>query len=264
MTTTAGELLAASVAELAAGTRAGRGPALADEPDAIHQLRTTVRRLRNLLAVFDRCFDPAAAEELGAALASYGSLLGECRDLEVRAADARAALAVLDLTAELGPVVVEPLERVRAAAHEVLLAWHDGPEAAALDALLDRWADAPPLTRRASRPARKLARKAVRRQLRRVGKRADRGAEHDLRKAARRLRHLADVVSPVHPDAAALGRLGHRVQGVLGDVRDAELLAEHARRCGAEPLAAYAGQAAVLARAGLAEPLTALRAEADS
>lgn len=264
MSATAGDLLTSVAADLATGIRAGRPAALADEPDAVHRLRTTVRRLRNLLAAFRRCFDTAEAAELGAALASYGSLLGECRDLEVRAADARAALAALGLADELEPTVVAPLERVHAAAHAQLVAWHAGPDAAALDALLDRWSQAPPLRRRARRPAGATARKAVRRQVRRVLRRADRGAEHDLRKAARRLRHTADAVASVRPDAATLGRLGHRVQGVLGDVRDAQLLAEHARRCGAEPLAAYAEQAADVARAGLAEPLGALRARADS
>lgn len=263
-TSTAGELLTSVVADLAAGIRYGRAAALVDEPDAVHQLRTTVRRLRNLLAAFRRCFDPAAAAELGAALASYGGLLGECRDLEVRAADARAALGTLGLTEELGPVVVAPLERVHAAAHAVLVDWHAGPGAAALDVLLDGWAHDPPLTKRARRPAAKVARRAVRRQVRRVLARADRHQEHDLRKAARRLRHTADAVASACPEAAAPGKLGHRVQGVLGDHRDALLLAEHARRCGAEPLAAYAEQVAAVALAGLAEPLAALRERADS
>ncbi|MEV5002586.1 CHAD domain-containing protein [Nocardioides sp. LML1-1-1.1] len=264
MSATAGDLLGSVVADLATGIRRDRPAALADEPDAVHQLRTTVRRLRNLLAAFRRCFDSAGADELGAALASYGSLLGECRDLEVRAADARAALVVLGLTDAWEPTVVAPLERVHAAARARLVAWHAGPDAAALDALLERWVQDPPLRKRARRPAGTTARKAVRRQVRRVLRRAEQGAEHDLRKAARRLRHTADAVASVHPDAAALGRLGHRVQGVLGDARDAQLLAEHARRCGAEPLAAYAEQAAAVARAHLAEPLDALRAKADS
>lgn len=264
MKTTTGDLLSAVVAELATEIRAGRAAALADEPDAVHHLRTTVRRLRNLLAAFRRCFDTAEAAGLGAALASYGGLLGECRDLEVRAADARAALEALGLTEALEPTLVAPLERVHAAAHAQLVAWHAGPDVAVLDALLDRWAQEPPLTKRARRPAAKVARTAVRRQVRRVLARADRSQEHDLRKAARRLRHTAEAVSSVHPDAATPGGLGHRIQGVLGDARDARLLAEHARRCGAEPVAAYAEQAAAVARAGLAEPLGALRAEADS
>lgn len=239
--TTAGDMLTAAISDLAGEIRDGRDAAVADDPDAVHQLRTAVRRLRNLLAAFRRCFDPDAAAELGAALASYGGLLGECRDLEVRAADATEALEALGLTDELGDALVGPLLARHASAHDALVGWHSGPGVAELDALLVAWADAPALARRARRPAADVASKAVRRQVRRVLVRADavvaarevEEARHGLRKAARRLRHTADAVAPVDDSLQALGKLGHRVQGALGDRRDALLLAEHVRRCAA-------------------------------
>lgn len=282
--TTAGELLATQIRDLAAAITAGRAAAVADEPDAVHELRTTVRRLRNLLAAFRRCFDPDRAAELGAALASYGDLLGECRDLEVRAADATAALDALGLTDALGDPLVGPLRARHATAHDALVAWHAGPGAASLDALLAGWTDAPALTRRARRPAGAVARKAVQRQARRVLVRADavvaaegvEEARHGLRKAGRRLRHTADAVASVDVDGSLpeLGRLGHRVQGALGDHRDALLLAEHARRCAAghadggdrasyDLVVAQAERLAATALEGLPGTLAALRERAN-
>ncbi|WP_344400196.1 CHAD domain-containing protein, partial [Promicromonospora sukumoe] len=59
--------------------------ALADEPDAVHRLRTSVRRLRNVLAAFKRYLDRDAAAELRSRLKELGDVLGKARDLEVRA-----------------------------------------------------------------------------------------------------------------------------------------------------------------------------------
>lgn len=282
--TTAGELLAAQIRDLAADVPALRAGALADEPDAVHQLRTTVRRLRNLLAAFRRCFDPDRAAELAAALASYGDLLGECRDLEVRAAGATAALDALGLADELGEALVGPLLARHDAAHDALVAWHAGPGVVALDALLDGWAESPALARRARRPAADVATKAVRRQARRVLARADavvaaegvEDARHGLRKAGRRLRHTADAVAPVDADGSlrALGKLGHQVQGALGDHRDALLLAEHVRRWAAgqadradrasyELVVGQAEHLAAQALEGLDATLSALRERAN-
>ncbi|HVK29745.1 MAG TPA: CHAD domain-containing protein [Nocardioides sp.] len=278
--TTAGDMLAAEIRGLTADLTARRSAALADEPDAVHQLRTTVRRLRNLLAAFRRCFDPDRAAELAAALASYGDLLGECRDLEVRAADATAALDAVGLADALGDALVGPLVARHVTAHAALVGWHAGPGVLALDALLATWADAPALARRARRPAADVAEKAVRRQARRVLARADavvaaegvEEARHGLRKAGRRLRHTADAVAAVDVDDAlpALGRLGHQVQGALGDHRDALLLADHVERCATDPartgdrasydaVLVHAQQLAATALVGLDATLATLR-----
>ena len=64
--------------------------------------------------------------------------------------------------------------------------------------------------------------------------RGDVDAAHALRKAARRLRHTADAVTRppaavLGADAQELGELGSQLQSLLGDHRDALLLAEHVR-----------------------------------
>ncbi|KRB77161.1 hypothetical protein ASE01_10465 [Nocardioides sp. Root190] len=280
MTLAADDLLASALADLVADMLERRPAALADEPDAVHQLRTTIRRTRNLLAAFRGCFEPTAAGELGAALAAHGSVLGECRDLEVRASDAASALQTLGLADELDRAVVAPLRSGHAVAHAVLVAWHRGAGLAHLDAQLTRWSSAPPLSATAARPAELVAPRAVRRQVRRVLRRADEVTTgspseeqlHELRKAARRLRHTVDVAGPAGIDGAvAVGRLGQDVQGMLGDQRDALLLARHVRACsrGAadrasyDRLAEHAEDLADGALAGLDEALEALRARAS-
>lgn len=234
-------MLAAVVADLGRMITDRRGPALSDEPDAVHQLRTSVRRMRNVLAAFDSCFEREPAEKFAVVLAAYGGLLGECRDLEVRTADATAALEVTGQGA-LHESVVAPLLADHDRAHSALVAWHRAGGAESLDALLAHWSADPPLTGRADRSARRVAKKAVRRQVHRVLDRADRlgGADpdeavHALRRAARRLRHTADAVEGVDGlhRAARVGDLGQRIQGLLGDHRDAVLLTDHLRECAA-------------------------------
>lgn len=276
---TAGEMLVAVVADLGEQVRDRRPAALADEPDAVHQLRTATRRLRNVLRAFETCFDADAVAELRDCLKSYGDLLGACRDLEVRADHCARAIAEVELEPGLQEPLVLPLLAAHRAAHATLVAWHRGPELAALDTLLDLWSTAPPLTARATKDAEKVATKAVGKQVDRVlraghelddPERADQA--HDLRKAARRLRHTADAVSG--PPAAVLagwaptvGALGHAIQAMLGEHRDALLLAEHVRRHAEAStdaasylaLVAHAEREARMAIGGLARAVLELR-----
>lgn len=246
-----GDMLAAVVADLGRMVTERRGPALSDEPDAVHQLRTSVRRMRNVLAAFEPCFEREPAEKFAVVLAAYGGLLGECRDLEVRASDASAVLEDL-AQGDLYDAVVAPLLADHDRAHAALVAWHLAGGAASLDVLLAHWSVDAPLTDRAHRPATTIAAKAVRRQVRRVLDRADRlggddvaeaeEAVHALRRAARRLRHTADAVEGVDglDGTAVVGGLGQRIQGLLGDHRDAMLLADHVRDCAAGTVAGMA------------------------
>ncbi|GAA1522719.1 CHAD domain-containing protein [Nocardioides humi] len=253
--TPAGELLTQAVGALVAEIRDGREPALADEPDAVHQLRTSVRRLRNVLAGFGRYVEKRPARVLRGHLASYGALLGAGRDLEVRAEDCRRVLAEVGRT-DLEPALVAPLLAAHDGAHTVLVDWHASPDAVALDRLLARWGDEVPLTRRAGRRADRVSTKVLDREVRRVLDRAAQGeTSHEVRKAARRLRHVADAVGE-----RDLARLGKEVQGRLGDHRDALLLAGHLWSAGAPAVVvAHVEAAASSALDGLPEALDALR-----
>ncbi|MCX6400192.1 MAG: CHAD domain-containing protein [Propionibacteriales bacterium] len=266
-----GAVLATVLVDLGRLVVDGRTAALADEPDAVHRLRTAVRRVRNVLVVFADCFEAEPTAELAACLSSYGDLLGRSRDLEVRAADAGAVLDELGLglglADALGASVIAPLLAEHRVAHRALVAWHAGPDVRELDRQLGEWMTAPPFVAAAARPASKVAAKVVRTQVRRVLVRADRlerdGTEeavHAVRRAARRLRHAADAVEGVPRTewVVLAGARGQRIQGILGDHRDALLLADHVRECsrGGDDAASYglaAARAEALADEAMAE-----------
>lgn len=236
---TAGEMLAEVITHLVAKIGAKAPAALADEPDAVHQLRTAVRRLRNLLAAFSQYVEPSAVGGLRARLADYSDRLGLARDLEVRAAWCAKVATEIGLADDVRERLVAPLLGAHDRAHAALVEWTGSPDAEALHSALASWAAAPALANGTARPASAVAREVLTAQVERVidhapGYRNDPESAHALRKAGRRLRHTADAVTkpPVEvlgPDAAALGELGSRLQSLLGDHRDALLLAEHVR-----------------------------------
>lgn len=289
-----GELLALVVRDHLRRIEDGLAPALADAPDAVHQLRTTVRRLRNVLAGFRSTSDRPAAHELRDRLHAFGDVLGEVRDLEVRAALAGRLGGGLALPPEAQAALVDDVLTARRTAHARLRAWWETDEADELRSCLTAWDEAPALGPKATRSARKTARKAVLRQADRA-LRAAAGIDlvllaerpdaelahaHELRKAGRRLRHVVDAVTGSPADvlggkARRLGKVGHRLQSDLGDHRDAcqvaataLMLAEEAARDG-RPRAPYDAVAAAARRAGrvaldgVADAVTELRIRRD-
>jgi CHAD domain-containing protein len=213
-------------------------PALADEPDAVHRLRASVRRLRSVLAAFRRYLDKEATAELRDRLKEWGDVLGMARDLEVRTAQAATAADAAGLGTQARSALLEPLRTARTRAHADVVRWTGSDRGEALARLLETWAAEPRLGERASRPAKKAARRTVRRQAERTlgaaGELTGLETTHELRKAARRLRHTCDAITraPVGllgRRTKRLGSAGHLLQSVLGDHRDALLLAEHVR-----------------------------------
>ncbi|MDR7381004.1 CHAD domain-containing protein [Promicromonospora iranensis] len=212
--------------------------ALADEPDAVHRLRTSVRRLRNVLAAFRRYLDKDATAELRSLLKEWGDVLGRARDLEVRTLDAGATADTAGLGAADRSALLDPLEAAHEQAHAEVVRWTRSKRGQDLARLLDDWAAAPRLDERASRSAKKAARRAVRRQAERTLRSATELTElekaHELRKAARRLRHTCDAI--MRKPVGLLGRrtkdvgaTAHQIQSLLGEHRDALLLAAHVR-----------------------------------
>ena len=281
---TAGEMLGAVLDDLARSVARSQPAALADEPDAVHQLRTAVRRLRNVLAAFGDMVDPATAGVLRARLSAYGDRLGLARDLEVRAADVPEAADAVGLGPGPTERLLRDLRAAHATAHAELVAWCGSEEGAAVAAALASAGDVA-MVDGAGRPADVVAAEVLLAQADRVlahgqAYLADSDAAHALRKAGRRLRHVADaVVQPpaavLGDDARALGAAGATVQKLLGEHRDAGLLAEHVRSAGvrdgdAQELAATEEHAQRRAAAALAavpralEELAELRARAQT
>ncbi|MFC8797690.1 CHAD domain-containing protein [Promicromonospora sp. NPDC057138] len=231
-------MLTLAVGDLVRQIQDGVPAALADEPDAVHQLRTSVRRLRNVLAAFRRYLDKDATAELRSRLKEWGDALGRARDLEVRTLQASTAADASGLDSAARSALVDPLRTAHEHAHADAARWTRSDRCRELTALLEAWAAEPRLSGRASQPAKKSARRAVRRQAERTLEAAreltDLESTHELRKAGRRLRHTCDAITlaPVGllgRRTKRLGSAGHRLQSLLGDHRDALLLAEHVR-----------------------------------
>lgn len=227
--------------------------ALADEPDAVHQLRTRVRRLRSVLAAFAPLFDTSVAEALRRRYGTFGKELGTVRDIEVRIQVAERALQEASEESEASRVgtgmpasmrarfVDAELEAYRLA-HARLVERERMPRAASRRTVLAEFLAGPPFTPLSAEPAPSvlgdLVEREARRTLRRaerIGPSADTEKLHAVRKAGRRLRYAAEAVTaePVElfdDRVRALAMAGEDLHDVLGDHRDEVLFAGHLRR----------------------------------
>ncbi len=239
---TAGGAIARVLVYLDAELREQLAAVRRDDPDAVHQARIRVRRIRSVLAVYRRLFARGQTEDLRRDLRELGASLGAARDAEVR------AKATEDLLqARTAPAVIDAVEAIAGQSQDEyrtartdLLNLFDSREHVALLDRVTGFAAAPPLHRRAQKPAQRSFRKALRREVARVDEYARAAADlrlealHELRKKARRLRYAADAVSsgPIAVLDARIQRLAYAAetaQDVLGDHRDGILLARHLR-----------------------------------
>lgn len=202
----------------------------ADEPDAVHQMRVAVRRLRSALRTYRGVLDPMAAGKLGDELGWLGRTLGRARDTEVIGALLRArADALPDV---LPGIATWSAEEYHAAWTEAV-AQLGSPRYYALLDLLESVLTDPPSGPRAGRGAAKSLRKAMAREARRAeSKLADARAArpgperdtawHDARKAAKRARYAGEGAAPVLGEPAKrFARRAKRLQQVLGERQDA-------------------------------------------
>lgn len=252
--------------------------AIADEPDAVHQLRTHVRRLRSLLAAFGPVFDPSAAVALRRRFGEFGRELGTVRDIEVRIQVAESALEEASEHDPDRDVVADPEQaaavrerlvddeiEAHRLAHARFVERQGMPRAEARRESLAVFLASPTLTPLASGPAKEVLGDLVEHEARRALKRATRlgtkrraEALHEVRKAGRRLRYAAEAVvdAPLElygDRATRLAEAGEGLHDVLGDHRDEVLFAEHVRRAGAHAAHAGAPSAAFEALAAAAD-----------
>ncbi len=222
------------------------------EPDAVHQMRTTVRRLRSTLQVFAPFFaDSVVAGSVSDSLADelrwLGAVLGEARDAEVLAGHLAERAGQLPEELMVGPVMARVLghfARIGAEAQAGVLAALDSPRYFALLDRLDRVTAEPPRTGIAARAATDVLPAAVRKaygttsrrmkQARRApaGARRD-NALHRARKAAKRARYAGEAVAPAFgQEASQFARQMKRMQSVLGDHQDAVIARRTERELG--------------------------------
>ncbi|WP_103888860.1 CYTH and CHAD domain-containing protein [Actinacidiphila yanglinensis] len=228
----------------------------ADEPDAVHRMRTTSRRLRNLLRDNRPLLDRRRTDAVAVALRRLTRALADARDHEVLAADLPRQAAQLTEPQEralAGRIAGQEAARY-AEAHRSAAAWLDRPAYFALLDALDGLRTEPPLRPgRSRRPAAKHLRKVAARNHRRLSRRMRTAADapagpprdkalHQTRKAVRRARHSAETALPYSGKRANKYRKRAKaLQGVLGAHQDAVVaraelpdLAARARRRGAD------------------------------
>lgn len=207
-----------------------------DAPDAVHQMRVAARRMRSALQAFGRVIERDQTRELTTELKWVAGELGGARDAEVMAERFAAVLAEVPDELKLGPVdaaFTRSFGRRQADARDVAVAALDSDRYLALHDRIDALLAAPPLTARATRPAKRELPKSVRRAYRRVESRmadADHqspgegrdNALHETRKAAKRLRYATEAVqSTLGKPAARLRKRLKSVQDLLGEHQDA-------------------------------------------
>ncbi len=206
------------------------------DPEAVHQARIALRRLRAALRVFRAAFDPGAIEALKRDLRWLARELGRVRDLDVARArlreDGRRLPASLRTIAEAADAGLAALRR-RARAR--LLRALDAPRTAGLlDALRARASggtpcDAPPA---ALEPVRKAARRRVRRMEKRVRRAADAvsgeptdAGLHALRIRGKNLRYAHQFFADIEGKRARrAARRVKRLTDALGEHQDALIM----------------------------------------
>lgn len=204
--------------------------------DAVAAMRVDTRELRSILAGFRRCLDRRRTDPIVADLRWLGSELADERDTEVMAQRFAAVLETLPDELVRGPVAAD-LDQVLGQRVEEdtrrLLVTLDSARYADLRQQLDDLLADPPLTDRASRPARdelpRSVAKAYRRldQLIRSALEVDGDIEraealHEARKAAKRVRYMCEVAVPVvGKPAKRLRRIARALQDALGEHHDA-------------------------------------------
>ncbi len=219
-----------------------------NEPDAVHQMRVTTRRLRSTLQTFGKLVWTGDTSQLAAELKWAGGLLGTARDAEVLAGKLLTRLDGIEAELVIGPVRARVRAQFEADEASALAEVRAGLDSrryfALLDALDALVAQPPPaspaspaaagplLTAAAGKPATTVLPAAVRRASRRASRRmrhallapagtARQEALHQARKATKRVRYAAELAAPaIGSDARRFAKRMKQVQSTLGEHQD--------------------------------------------
>ncbi|KRE74399.1 CYTH and CHAD domain-containing protein [Arthrobacter sp. Soil762] len=220
-----------------------------EEPEAVHDLRSATRRARSALAAYRRLYSAVAGRRLRDELKWLGRVLGTPRDAEVMLARLRGHTA--ELHPGLASAVKDRLDdelgnRLNTAYRKLQKALLSERYFRLLDDL-EAFRDHPPVRPEGAAPARKAAVKLVAKAAKRLeraartAKRTHRGAEHEtalhqVRKDAKRLRHVAESVEPVHgKHATKIATAARRQQQILGDFHDSVVARDLLAKLAAAP-----------------------------
>ena len=206
------------------------------EARGVHQLRTTSRRLRSLLDLFEPLGDPEWNRALDAELKWLSAGLGRVRDLDVLTSRFQCEAEAIDSIAILEPLFEKLASRRRDAA----IALAELLESDRYRDLLTRLSEAPtraPLTESADDVCEKVLPRLVLstwKSLRKSGRQLTiqdpDESFHDVRKRAKRARYAAEAVSDAldhdnRREAKNFARKARLAQDVLGEHQDAVVAA---------------------------------------
>lgn len=216
-----------------------------DEPEAVHDLRVAVRRLRGCLRMYRRYLVAERVKPIAAELAWLAKRLGGSRDAEVLRQQISEPIQALPSDLVLGPVRAEMdrlLARPEAEARQALHRDVNGRRYLALHDALDRLRADPPCRARAGQRADKAlprqiakAHRKARTAVRRVADAPEHDAAlHEVRKKVRRLRYTSEVAEPaLGGPARKLVRRSKKIQDTLGDHHDSVVARPVLRKLGA-------------------------------
>jgi CHAD domain-containing protein len=208
-------------------------------PDAVHDMRVAIRRLRSTLRTFRGLWNRPRSEALRGELKWLGTQLGKVRDGQVMSTVLAGAVHREPPELIAGPVAARLQRRLAA---ETLPAQEDlrdtlessrvGALLADLDALLLRQPNRPRrwVTKRADRALTRAERLFARADRTRPEER-DR-ALHEARKAYKRGRYAVEVFKPHRKSARRLAKRLGRLQDVLGEHHDTVVLRQLLREEG--------------------------------
>jgi CHAD domain-containing protein len=220
-----------------------------DLPDAVHDMRVAMRRLRSALVTFRPLLDRTVTEPLREELKWVGRILGDARDHEVIHQRLAAAVAREPVELLLGPVVARidsEMGKAYREAHDRSVEAMRSDRYFAIVDQLDALVADPPWTPVAQEPAHEVLPRRMRNDWKRVRARVaaaetapsseDRDARlHEARKAAKRARYAAETLTPLYRgEAKQLAKALKRIQSVLGDHQDSVVTQQVLRRLGVQ------------------------------
>lgn len=221
-----------------------------EEPEAIHDMRSATRRMRSALAAYRKLYRAVPVRRLRDELKWLGGILGGPRDAEVLRGHLNAGIDGLP-AGEGSEAVRDAVDRQTGAAFDAgsrLLqeALESERYFRLLDSLED-FRDSPPVRGTAVAPGRRVVAKAVDKAAKRLrsahkgAAHARRGTAHEtalhqVRKDAKRLRHVAESAMAVSGKRAGkVAKAGHRQQKILGDYHDAVIARDLLMQLMSEP-----------------------------
>ena len=209
-------------------------------PDALHQARVALRRLRSALSLFKPVVADADHAELTAALQDLSQVLGRARDLDVHLSRHVQGADGPPQDGSGRALYLAEIERRRLVAYDHVVARLRSPACGALLLRLVEWTEAgrwrtdadPRRSKARERPVRRFAAGMLRKRRRRVLRRGrdlaglDPEARHRVRIAAKKLRYAAEFFAGLARRPKAVRR--HRrfvaalegLQDTLGTLND--------------------------------------------